>query len=138
MTATDLGPVEFVYGTDVDDEGTHRVFAFRVTKKTAKRIYYVRYAPWARPGDEKIGYVDRQAIEAAGAEGVWARRTAGWWEPDNQLYLEPPDVPERPDRKAILARLKAEMAAVHPDRGGSHEEFLAAHARYERARTAGR
>jgi hypothetical protein len=40
---------------------------------------------------------------------------------------------ERPEREAEVKRLRREMAAVHPDRGGSNEEFIAARERYERA-----
>jgi hypothetical protein len=44
---------------------------------------------------------------------------------------------QQEDRKAQLKRLKREMAAVHPDRGGSNEEFITARQRYERALNAG-
>jgi hypothetical protein len=37
---------------------------------------------------------------------------------------------------ADLVRLKQEMVAAHPDKGGCHEAFLAAYARYDAAKTA--
>lgn len=127
--------VEFLYGIDstVSDDSRFyeppRVVQFRITKKTSKRIYYVakefvEYAP-------RIRYVDRQAIER---DGHVTRRTGGWWEPDLTVYLQPPSV-ERP-KAPTVAELKAAMAAAHPDRGGTDAEFIAARARYERARAA--
>lgn len=40
---------------------------------------------------------------------------------------------KRPEREADVKRLRRDMAAVHPDRGGTNEEFIAARERYERA-----
>jgi hypothetical protein len=37
---------------------------------------------------------------------------------------------------ADLVRLKNEMVAAHPDKGGRHEAFLEAYARYAEAKTA--
>lgn len=136
MTASPQ-PVEFLYGIRTghydgnDDWQDPQVVAFRITKKTPRRIYYVAeefvaYAP-------RIRYVDRQEIERT---GQLIRRTASWWEPDFALHLTPP-VLERPKIPSSVS-LKAEMAAAHPDRGGSDAEFIAARQRYERARTAER
>lgn len=102
-----------------------QVITFRITRKTPKRIYYVRSE---RRGD--IGYIDRQQIEADGE--IW-RKSAGWWERDARLYLQPP-VLEAYAPAPDLAELKAAMRAAHPDMGGTHEAFLEAHERYERAR----
>jgi hypothetical protein len=124
-------PVEYLYGVDYGEHTDFKsvVVSFPITKKTAKRIYYVR--SHRVPGDVEIGYIDRQELESKGE--VW-RRSGGWWEDDLCLYAEPPDVelsrPSEPD----LAELKAAMAAAHPDRGGTSEAFIAARRRYVAAR----
>ncbi|GAA3590684.1 hypothetical protein [Streptomyces osmaniensis] len=131
----DLEAVEYLYAIEADHyEGDDsrfyvpkRVITFRITKKTAKRIYYLRHE---RLGRHDIGYIDRQQIEA---EGELFRKSAGWWEADARLYLKPP-VLEVYAPAPDLAALKAAMRAAHPDMGGSHEAFLEAHERYERAR----
>jgi hypothetical protein len=124
--ATDAKPIEYLYGETWDEEMVHSVVAFQVTKKTAKRIYYIRRE--RIPGDVEIGFVDRQKLEAKGD----VYRAGRWWDTDARLYLEPP---EREQRQAApdLAQLKAEMTAAHPDRGGTNEAFIAAHQRYKRA-----
>jgi len=130
-----LEQVEYLYAIEAehyegDDNRFYvpkRVITFRITKKTAKRIYYLRYEHRGR-GD--VGYIDRQQIEA---EGELFRKSAGWWEPDARLYLKPP-VLEVYAPAPDLAALKAAMRAAHPDMGGTHEAFLEAHERYERAR----
>lgn len=133
MTAP--APVEFLYaihqGYDANDDWKPaHVVSFRVTKKTPKRIYYVRRE--RIPGDLEIGYVNRQKIEATGE--IYNHGAGGWWSPDFHLYLNPPEVPQyaKPD----LAALKAAMHAAHPDRGGTDEAFIAARERYERAQRA--
>jgi hypothetical protein len=105
----------------------HHVIKLRITKKTAKRVYYLRPDAWA---DSRIGFVDRQQLEADGK--VW-RRSSGWWEPDAEVYAEHPDPPsgfylgeQQPD----LSELRAEMADAHPDRGGTSAAFIEAHDRY--------
>lgn len=130
---TEAGAVEYLYGVatgryDADDEWQPAsVVSFRITRKTPKRIYYVRSE--RIPGDVVIGYVDRLRLEA---DGEVCNRSAGWWSPDYRLYLTPPvlEQPAVPD----LGGLKAAMAAAHPDRGGTDEAFIAARGRYERAR----
>jgi hypothetical protein len=39
--------------------------------------------------------------------------------------------------KQRIAELRAAMIAAHPDKGGSHDAFIAAHRAYVRARSAG-
>lgn len=133
---TETVPVEFLYGIEAGHwEGNddvwvpHRVVSFRITKKTAKRIYYVACNWGHRP---PIRCVDRQQIET---HGEIRPRSRHWFEPDNHLWLNPPVI--EPAAKPDLAELKAAMAAAHPDRGGSDAEFIAARQRYERARTVG-
>ncbi|MFC9287254.1 hypothetical protein [Streptomyces sp. NPDC057052] len=128
--------VEYLYGVDssvADDARFYeppRVVKFRITKKTPKRIYYVRRE--RGPGDIETGYVNRQQIEAAGE--IYNHGAGGWWAPDFHLYLNPPDLQQH--TKPDLAELKSAMAAAHPDRGGTEEAFIAARQRYERARAA--
>lgn len=132
----DLLKVEYLYAIQAehyqgDDNRFYvpkQVITFRITKKTPKRIYYVSSEDWEKR--RRTGYVDRQRIEA---EGEVYSRSLHWSAPDFHLYLEAPELEEyapAPD----LAELKAVMRAAHPDVGGSHEAFLEAHERYERAR----
>ena len=132
---SEITATEYLYGIDssvADDDRFYqapRIVQFRITKKTAKRIYYVASEGWEpRP---RIGFVDRQRIEA---DGEIYLRNRHWSAPDFHLYLSAPTIeqPAKPD----LATLRAEMAAAHPDRGGTDEQFIAARARYERARSA--
>lgn len=137
-TPTSLGIVEYLYGTRVEwpDDGPEirEAVPFRVIRKTAKRVYYVRQHHHG--GRKTIGFVDRKALER---DGEVTRRSGHWWERDFRLFgtLDAAEAhlgigqyaPKAPD----LARLKQEMAAAHPDRGGTAEEFIAARGRYERA-----
>lgn len=126
--------VEFLYAIQAgqydgnDDWKPAHVVRFRVTRKTPKRIYYDARQWGPRP---MIRFVDRQQIEN---EGRAIRRSAGWFEPDRELYAELPVIEQavKPD----LAELKARMHAAHPDRGGTDAEFIAARERYERAQRA--
>lgn len=126
--------VEFLYGIqparyDVNDDWQHaHVVAFPVRKKTPRRIYYDARQAWEP--QERLRFVDRHRLET---DGEVTRRGGQWWEPDLTLYTQPPQV--WPPVELDLAALKAEMAAAHPDRGGTDEAFIAARQRYERART---
>jgi hypothetical protein len=123
---TTPAPVEFLYGIDssVSDDSRFyeppRVVRFRITKKTPRRIYY--------EAGYLVRFVDRRRLEA---DGEVHRKSAGWWERDATVYLQPPVLEQAtaPD----LGVLKAAMAAAHPDRGGTHEAFIAARRRYEQA-----
>ncbi len=125
--------VEFLYGIKPgrfdanDDWQAESIVAFRITKKTPKRIYYDAELHGRGP---RIRFVDRHRLETDGE----ITRRGQWWEPDLRLHVTPPQtLPPQWDLE--LPRLKAEMAAVHPDRGGTDAEFIAAHARYQNART---
>jgi hypothetical protein len=104
---SDTRPTEFLYSWG--DQ-------FRIIKKTARRIYYL---------DERYGhrtrFVDRQKIECDGNIHNW-------------LYLQPPQPETHNEPAPDLSHLKAEMAAAHPDRGGSNAAFIEARARYVAAR----
>lgn len=136
--------VEYLYAIeaahfDGDDSRFYvpnRVVTYRITKKTPKRIYYIRRQSGHQRADgtfprTEIGYVNRQQIET---DGEIYNKAAGWWSPDFHLYLEPPALEQYAPAPPDLAELKAAMRAAHPDMGGTHEAFLEAHERYERAR----
>ncbi|MFJ9988602.1 hypothetical protein ACIQUD_32095 [Streptomyces globisporus] len=98
--------------------GNYQILRHEITKKTPKRIYFVMRG--------HSGFVDRQRIEADGEilHGYTLRR----------LHLNPPEIPGQRQAPS-LPELKRAMADAHPDReSGSHEAFIAARARYERAR----
>jgi hypothetical protein len=120
---------------------------FRIAKKTAKRIYYIRHAEYLdehgeprrdiKGNDYGIGRLDRQELEAEGS--VWddgrysRRRLFASLEGMLSYYHQHDDpVPTQSD----IAKLKAEMAAAHPDRSGTSAAFIAARARYVEARRA--
>ncbi|NML55142.1 hypothetical protein HHL19_35560 [Streptomyces sp. R302] len=123
-------PIEYLYGIEAGHEFGNdwiptRVIRFRITKKTPRRVYYLP----REFGRLQERFVDRAVLERDGE--VW-RKSAGWWEPDIRVYLNEPvlETAAAPD----LGALKAAMAAAHPDRGGTDEEFIAARRRYEQAR----
>jgi hypothetical protein len=130
-------PVEYLYAVAAghfdgnDDWVDAAVTSFRITRRTAKRVYYVRRE---RGGEVEIGYVDRRRLEEAGE--VVNRGAGGWWAPDHHLYAAPPVLePARPEPPDVR-ELKAAMHSAHPDRGGTDEAFIAARERYERAQRA--
>ncbi|MFF1499717.1 hypothetical protein ACFVZR_07535 [Streptomyces sp. NPDC058316] len=97
--------------------GNYQILRHEITKKTPKRIYFVR--------NGHPGFVDRQRVEADGEiRHGYTRRL---------LHLAPPKIPGQPKPPSLL-ELKAAMAATHPDRGGTDAEFIAARTRYEHAR----
>ncbi|MFB7736226.1 hypothetical protein ACFC08_17935 [Streptomyces sp. NPDC056112] len=125
MTAADPAVIEYLYelwDANWDDGplGNYQILKHEITKKTAKRIYFT-YST----GGHRAGFVDRQKIEADGEvyHGYTMRR----------LHLAPPEIPSRP-KPPSLAELRKAMADAHPDRGGTDEAFIAARARYEKAR----
>ncbi|MER6198001.1 WhiB family transcriptional regulator [Streptomyces sp. NPDC001586] len=87
------GPVEYLYGIEPghwegeDEWVSTRIVRFPITRKTPKRIYYVRRDQEV----PEIGSVDRQRIEA---DGDVYRVSSGWWEADSRLYLAAPDLDE--------------------------------------------
>jgi hypothetical protein len=116
-----------------------RMVRLPIVKKTAKRIYYLRSS---EPGEFEQGYIDRQSFEAHG--WVWSSRYDKIWAqppevPNDKPFVPPPFTPAAYRTPAVpsvdeLKRLKAVMAAAHPDRGGTDAEFIAAHQKYEQAR----
>jgi hypothetical protein len=151
--AKDSRVVEYLYGKSwsCPDDGYggdgYDFYRFRITKRTAKRVFYVSKGEWIdERGEpdirypnirnldaEEIGFVDRQKLEA---DGRVRNRGRHWSAPDSELYasLEGMLAERRryasSDEKPDLAALKAAMAAAHPDKGGSHEAFIEARSRY--------
>jgi hypothetical protein len=138
---SDARRVEYLYG---HTNSSFSPVRFRVTKKTAKRIYYIRHAEYldehgeprrdVRGNDYGSGYVDRQKLEA---DGSVKNRGVHWSAPDYHLYPSFEALmgdrcrePEKPD----LAQLKAAMTAAHPDKGGTSAAFIAARKAYVEAR----
>jgi len=66
--------------------------------------------------------------------GYTARITSKWLNVAGPPLCPIDGVPMIDERARNFARLRAEMIAAHPDKGGSHEAFIAARAAYERAR----
>jgi hypothetical protein len=129
---SDTRVVEYLYS------GSRR---FQILKKTKQRIYYSsqplvledensRYNTRDLT-DYRVKFINRQKIERDGE--IWSHRSSGWWEADARLYLAPP-TPQAEPAPPDLRELKAAMAAAHPDRGGSHEAFIAARRAYVEAR----
>jgi len=130
----------------VTDSWNYHTVKFTIIKKTKQRIYYNRRPLDFIERDYASGivdlteygtaYIDRQEIEQAGE--IWSHKSGGWWEADCRLYLIPPPPPDwriiQPEASEDLQTLKAEMAAAHPDRGGSNAAFIEARKRYVEAR----
>jgi hypothetical protein len=138
--------VEYLYGSRYDSEDCKTyAYRFRITKKTAKRIFYSRggervddfgVPQYAYDRDDRIGYVDRQKLEA---DGEVDNRGVHWCMPDSTLYISLQHLLatiRRQDQEPLpdLKTLKAEMAAAHPDRGGTGPAFIAARKAYVEAR----
>lgn len=136
MTPREPAPVEHLYGAYAyfSDENTwvRLVTPFRITKRTAKRIYYIRDA---RDSTGKSGSVDRATLES---EGVVTNRGRSYHAVDYRLYATHEaalaSITPEPAQPPTVAQLRREMADAHPDRGGTNASFRAAHARYEAAK----
>lgn len=111
---------EFLYYHHYSDDSDW-ILPVKITKKTAKRIYFIDY-------HERVGFVDRERLIRDG--GVLHRPSQRY------LCVEKPltDAEQVAAMRAEnIARLRREMADAHPDRGGTSEEFRSAYARYQRA-----
>jgi hypothetical protein len=123
--------------------GAERIYyhtkKYPILRRTKQRIFYNKNPQYLRDtdyqrSDRGTGYVDRQKIEAAGE--VWDRDLR------ETLYLSLEhlvrDFLRHEDDAPDLNKLKAEMAAAHPDHGGSNQAFIEARARYVQARRSAR
>jgi len=96
------------------------VFKRPIEKLTSKRVWFTEPG-----GDQRRRSVDRAGLETKGL--THAKPWGVWLDPPNMGPYYRPALPD-------MAQLKADMAAAHPDRGGTDREFIAARRRYERAR----
>jgi hypothetical protein len=145
--------IEYLYGSTSRYSGPSgpdgSLVLFRITKKTAKRIFYVReqerideHGEPSRdfPGirevyskDTVIGFVNRQKLEA---DGKVDNNGVPWSSADSCLYASLQGLLDslwKAEPEPDLRQLKAEMVAAHPDHGGSNEAFRAAQERYAAA-----
>jgi hypothetical protein len=127
----DAAPVEYLYGVERhwgDVEVPYRVVPFQITRRTEKRVFYLRGR------DRGVGSVDRVALER---DGVAINKARHAYDADCELYatieLARAELPGKPPAVDLKA-LRRAAAEAHPDRGGTHEAFLAANGRYERAK----
>ena len=125
----------------------------RVVRKTARSVYVAAepYDP-TRPGSGswwdsgiRTERLDRAALERDGHARATAAGGAGReysLRPEGTGAAAPPDVPDcfrvlqltPPCTRGEIARAYRTLASrVHPDRGGSHEAFLALRRAYEQA-----
>jgi hypothetical protein len=151
-SAKDSKTIEYLYGhTRGGEVSEGHPVRFRITKKTAKRIFYLQWGEVIDtsgepvPGYEemrswmkdKVGFVDRQELETKGEVYNYGRH---WCDSDFHLYTSLQGLLSRFARynedkdQPDLRQLKAEMAAAHPDRGGSNLAFIEARKRYIEAR----
>lgn len=127
----DAAPVEYLYG--IRDrywttDGEPEIVPFPVTRRTARRVFYLRGR------DRGIGSVDRVALER---DGVAINKARHSYDADHELYatLERAQAAlPTPAPPVDLKALRRAAADAHPDRGGTHAGFLAANARYEKAK----
>ena len=112
---------------------------FRITKKTAERIYYVKEE--SSFDGPKVGIAARHRVADDWPGPTWRelhdlQNRVGWRNaPRFFLKPRPPGYHDRDELPVVdLARLKAEMAAAHPDKGGSSAAFIEARQRYVAAR----
>jgi hypothetical protein len=154
---TESKSVEYLYSrngfvSDQTSEYVEWVCRFPIIKKTAKRIYYSDadeeidelsgepiskdYGGICSLDEAKIGFVDRQELEA---NGEVCNRGRHWSANDYKLYaslkaLKNSRRRSDDDEEIDLPKLKAAMAAAHPDRGGSNAAFIEARRAYVEAK----
>jgi hypothetical protein len=92
--------MEYLYGTGYR-KGELEVIEFPITKVTAKRIYYDRHPS---PNRSEIRVVNRQAMEAAGPDGL-ARKSANFSADDQRLWLNHEHAQAKVDGRNSLYQL---------------------------------
>ena len=135
-TETDAAPIEYLHSLDWRESDAswipgewHRK-TYKVTRKTAKRVYYVKDGY-----RNSEGFVDRATLER---DGKVELRYEYAFQDGRTLYAQPPPIPDRGPRPADLSALKRAMADAHPDRGGDRDTFQAARTAYHRAKAVAR
>ena len=144
--------IEYLYGRDRCGGDCNSIYRFRITKRTAKRIFYIRKGEYidehgepidygnitsTADYDNEIGFVDRQKLEADG--NVYNRADTGRM----RTFISmprwkacSPNTAATNPRSPISPRSRPKMAAAHPDKGGSSAAFIEARQRYVAARRA--
>ena len=112
--------------------GTRRwVQAVPIVKKTATLIFYTSDS-WDR-GQAVVspGCIRYEQVETgAGGQRFFATRQAA---EDYLSRLAGPPARPAPPAAPSVRQLRQAMASVHPDRGGTAEQFILAHRRYQTA-----
>jgi hypothetical protein len=99
-----------------------------IIKKTAKWIYYASDSWNRREAIVSPGCISRAQFEADAGPLFFATREAA----EEDLHRGEREQAGRAGRDAALLReLRRAMADSHPDRGGTVEEFIQAHRRYQ-------
>jgi hypothetical protein len=133
VTAHEPALAEYVYEQAlVEDHNGHLGYEVRqhpVVKRTSKRIFFTQSG--------RMRVIDRACFEAKGE--AWIRAAGGFLVYANRADAEPArretSKAKSETPKEEISRLRAAMAAAHPDRGGDPAEFRAAYARYRAAVT---
>ena len=133
--ASDAAPVEYLYVpcARVRYHGhaaeTRRwVQEVPIVRKTAKWIYYASDSWNRREAIVSPGCISRAQFEADAGPLFFATREAA----EEDLHRGEREQAGRAARDAALLReLRRAMADSHPDRGGTVEEFIQAHRRYQ-------
>lgn len=103
-----------------------QVVRFPITKRTDKRVYFHAYTL----GDlAAIHYVDAARLARDGEAHMLGE---GWPADFRNTFYATREAAEATAHSDIT-QLRRQMASVHPDRGGTNEQFMAARKRYERA-----
>ena len=129
---SDTHATEYLY-----DQWGHE---FRITKKTVKRIFYVKAEKEETFDGERIGFILRHRVADDWPGPTWRelydlQNRIGWRNaPKFFLKPRPSGFHDRGELRIDLARLKAEMAAAHPDKGGSSAAFIEVRQRYVEAK----
>ena len=99
---------------------------FPITKRTDKRVHFLAY----RLGDLLgHGHADAAQLARDGEAHVIGQ---GWPADYNNTFYATREAAEA-IAHGDIKQLRRQMANVHPDRGGTAEQFMAARRRYERA-----
>jgi hypothetical protein len=109
-------------------EGRRWVQEVPIVKKTAKWIFYASDSWNRREAIVSPGCISREQFEADAGPLLFATREAA----EEDLYRGEREQAGHAAREATrVQELRRAMADSHPDRGGTVEEFIQAHRRYQ-------
>lgn len=137
-----------------------QTIAFRIVKRTGKRVFFAKHAPRRiePPGDEyrrdtefsygdeeAMGIIDRAALAEKTKTTGLDHFFGGWWksydvfdgEADYKASLARIEMKRIDDIATLRERLKQlqqERVDAHPDKGGTEEAFIAANEAYNAAK----